>query len=121
MAHDVLQRELGDSERCRFNLARWATVSVRFLVASVRHIVNDIDPDSDVRAILRPFGQPFDRGQQPECLKGDRLSVSNQAVDLGEDIAEGDREALGRPPVLCFAQGVPDEGDDVGMELGGEP
>ena len=109
MAHDVLECELGDSEGGQFDLARWAAMSTGFFLASVPH-VDDVDPDSDVRAILGSFGQPFDGGQQPEGLERDRLSVSDQAVDLGKDIAEGDREALGRPAVLRFAQGLPDEG-----------
>ena len=57
----------------------------------------------------------------PKASSVIELSVSDQAVDLGKDIAEGDREALGRPAVLRFAQGLPDDGDDVGMKLCGEP
>ena len=50
-----------------------------------------------------------------DCLSATRPSTSARTS------RESDRKALRRPAVLCFAQGLPDEGDDVGVELRGEP
>ena len=112
MPDDVLEGQLGDTERRGLDLPGWPGGWL---------VVGDLDRDADVGALLGTLSQLFDGGEEAEFLQHDRSTVRGEVVEFDEDVPEGHGQLLGGASTFGLGQRPSDGRHDIGMQFDGDP